>query len=504
MNLDCPRVFQQISNWINNCETTHSSCQNSGSSSARTLPRRLLRVDKDQVRLKEMKNNEEVVYTTLTHCWGRLPFFKTSSSNLCANMREIPLRILTKTFQDAIQVTRALGISYLWIDALCILQDSTVDWEMEFPKTVDLYKYSALNIVAGTEASESGLFRFRWPSRIPAVRRRQSWGQNFGIGWLGTEAFSDASGSTIEELPDGWRYISPPHRRGWALQEIRSARRNLVFQSDESRAGTSISAQLYLKCQQQIIWENGRCRSLESESDDDRAWYALVEQYSAQVLTVESDRFPAIAALAREHAQNTGDQYVAGLWKRDLLRGLLWRVDQETPSEETQSRESNPYYVAPSWSWASTGYKVKFCWPPNATILAEVLGWSVQEAGEDPYGRVTGGHLVVRGSSRAFTLAALPERNAGYDPGVVEIEARVGVGNDNIIRIRCWLDSLTTLGKLDDRRVIGLRITQRLGLVLIADQVVQNAFRRVGMMVIAKGDVEIWDLHSETKEVIIV
>jgi hypothetical protein len=364
----------------------------------------------------------------------------------------------------------------------------------------DYYKHSALNIVAGIDQPHLGLFEPRWPPRFPAGGRQQSLGQGFAVGWLGTEAFSDARGSSIEELPDSWRYISPVHRRAWTQQEIRLARRNLVFQSDESRDGISISAQLYLKCQEQIIWENGRCRSLEFEKDDDCVWYTLVEQYSGQRLAYESDRLPAISALAREHAWKIGDEYVAGLWKSELLRGILWRVDQDEYSDEAHSRYS-ANNAAPSWSWASARNKIKFCWPTNTTIRAEVIDYLVYLASRDPYGEVTGGHLIIRGSARSFALEDLPK---SYDPSVVDIEEEIGVGNGHAIRIRCWLDSPSALEKLDGRHVVGLRITQRLGLVLIADQVVLESFRRVGMMAIAKTDVGNWDLYSETKEIRLV
>jgi hypothetical protein len=102
MNLDCPRVFQQISSWINNCATTHSACINAGSSSARSSPSRLLRIDEEQVNLQEIANSKEVLYTTLTHCWESEPTFTTTRSSLQAHLDQIPFYMLNKTFQDAI------------------------------------------------------------------------------------------------------------------------------------------------------------------------------------------------------------------------------------------------------------------------------------------------------------------------------------------------------------------------------------------------------------------
>jgi hypothetical protein len=68
-------------------------------------------------------------YATLSHCWGRSTLAMTTLENLQKHIDSIPLDILPKTFRDAIVVCRQLGIQYLWIDRLCIVQNSSIDWE---------------------------------------------------------------------------------------------------------------------------------------------------------------------------------------------------------------------------------------------------------------------------------------------------------------------------------------------------------------------------------------
>jgi hypothetical protein len=77
-------------------------------------------------------------YAALSHCWGLYPLLTTTTSNISSHSSRppgrsgIPLSSLPRTFRDAILIKRALGLRYLWIDSLCIIQDSDVDWEREW------------------------------------------------------------------------------------------------------------------------------------------------------------------------------------------------------------------------------------------------------------------------------------------------------------------------------------------------------------------------------------
>jgi hypothetical protein len=69
-------------------------------------------------------------YICLSHCWGSSQLLTTTTMTLNERWYEIEWRKLPKTFQNAITVSRQLGIRFLWIDSLCILQDDTDDWQM--------------------------------------------------------------------------------------------------------------------------------------------------------------------------------------------------------------------------------------------------------------------------------------------------------------------------------------------------------------------------------------
>jgi hypothetical protein len=67
-------------------------------------------------------------YMTLSHCWGNLDILKLGNSNIRDMMHLINISLLCQTFLDAMEVTKALGVEYIWIESLCILQDSLDDW----------------------------------------------------------------------------------------------------------------------------------------------------------------------------------------------------------------------------------------------------------------------------------------------------------------------------------------------------------------------------------------
>ncbi|KAF1999587.1 hypothetical protein P154DRAFT_385906, partial [Amniculicola lignicola CBS 123094] len=81
-------------------------------------------------------------YLALSHCWGKVPEdapWKLTRFLLSQYQACVPLQVLPPTFREAIQITRALGERYLWIDSLCILQDCREDWATEAGKMADIY-----------------------------------------------------------------------------------------------------------------------------------------------------------------------------------------------------------------------------------------------------------------------------------------------------------------------------------------------------------------------------
>ena len=116
------------SSWIAECTNHHGTCRSNAEAS--TLPTRVLDVRNSKVKL-HLSKGEQAQYICLSHCWGQSQPLRNTKATLSSLTQGIAWNSLSQTFQDAIVVTRTLGICYLWIDSLCIVQDDNEDWEKE-------------------------------------------------------------------------------------------------------------------------------------------------------------------------------------------------------------------------------------------------------------------------------------------------------------------------------------------------------------------------------------
>jgi hypothetical protein len=121
--------------WLQMCQVSHRHCTRS-QSQARHPPTRLIdvsRVDSDGLVLvrhtRELK--QDASYFALSHCWGLVKTIMLTSRNKDALHNGIQIAELPPTYKDAVLITKALGCKYLWIDSLCIIQDSVDDWKRE-------------------------------------------------------------------------------------------------------------------------------------------------------------------------------------------------------------------------------------------------------------------------------------------------------------------------------------------------------------------------------------
>ncbi|KAF2144940.1 uncharacterized protein K452DRAFT_213182, partial [Aplosporella prunicola CBS 121167] len=281
-------------------------------------------------------------YVALSHCWGdpSAPPLKTVKNSIAQMMEAIPKDDLPKNFRDAIAATQALGVRYLWIDSLCIIQDDHKDWEKESARMCDTYRYADVTICAATGNSCHDGFLQR--------RRRdmRSSLPNYG-------AHNRSSYRKFFRNSTGWG------SRGWTLQESLMSTRRLVFNPNL----------MYLECGSYTLredaliekrhgsWIDATLKGSDEAIEDvlDRVWYLHASEYSSRRLTHVEDKLPAISALAKMVAEGTGAKYLAGLWKEDLIRGLNWHLDNDNPLslEDYLADVMHPTkFIAPSWSWA--------------------------------------------------------------------------------------------------------------------------------------------------------
>lgn len=93
---------------------------------------------------------ERPLYATLSHCWGKVPFLQLYRHNFLWFLIAIPTEHLPKTFKDALYTTKSLGLRYIWIDSLCIIQDDDSDWQREAFRVSSVYGGSHVNIAASS------------------------------------------------------------------------------------------------------------------------------------------------------------------------------------------------------------------------------------------------------------------------------------------------------------------------------------------------------------------
>lgn len=285
---------------------------------------------------------------------------------------------LSQTFRDAVILARQMLIRYLWIDSLCIIQDSADDWRAESSKMGEYYMNALFNIAAVSSSDGSaGCFMAR--DALPLTP--------CPISIRFPEGTPEASSQVFIRPSVGWDPVNeivgfqrpPLWRRAWVVQERLLSPRTLQFSSMQMSWKCRMGEGSERVPETSKIYEGGAGDKLFQEtlfglkkfnakskvpSLDDRlsigfgtkdelldlynAWYDLVTLYGKCLLTQPSDIFPAIAGIARVIALSISDRYICGLWLHDLHRGLLWSAP-----DSTASKPDLRHIRAPSWSWAS-------------------------------------------------------------------------------------------------------------------------------------------------------
>lgn len=347
-------------------------------------------------------------YITLSHTWGNIDILTTKIENLQRHKENIDLKDLPETFQDAVQVTRHLGVRYLWIDSLCIVQDDPDDWARESSKMASIYGNSYLTIAATSAKDGSeGLFKSRnvdffW-YRI-SEPTMQSSGQSAVL--RARRARKHDCLQSKDSSPYSIEHSEPLMERGWAFQERLLSRRVIHFASDEMIWECRQTA----RCECDSVYRDvqaGSSKWIRNMTDrlafeelvsgvanmtdigyQNRHWEHLVSAYTSLKITKDDNRLPAFSGIASILVD--AQDYMAGIRKNCAARDLLW-------GSRSFARRSQ-FYLAPTWSWASLIGGITF--PPlnkESKVLVDIIDISTVRSTVDLFGKVNEGEIRIRG-----------------------------------------------------------------------------------------------------------
>lgn len=419
--------------WLETCFREHTVCEANREDGF--LPTRLIDIGNKPngainprlVITNDVEHNplpQDTRYLTLSHCWGTsrgktVP--KTTTANLTAHLDGIEINTIPKTFLDAMEVVRGLGLRYIWIDSLCIIQDDKKDFEVECSRMHRIYSQAHCTIVVSgkqtrisisivrqliaVQASDSpdgdgGCFIPRHSGPAPlkvcklTAHNKHSIYQakylmdpfvlNHGRSRNGPEQAEvkiyPHFGPWVKSIQKGSVFT-----RGWCLQEREMSPRVLHFTRErllwECRQCVASEDKPELEPKQDVNKKlAAHLSSFRALDDNDNytyskskngllkkshKWEKLVEAYSKRALSVAMDKLPAISGIASSLAlRQPDDVYLAGLWRSNLLEGISWFPQKPPEPPILSSSEWPPTAVdpgIPSWSWAAYSGPIMFC-----------------------------------------------------------------------------------------------------------------------------------------------
>ena len=504
-----------------------------------TVPTRLLDVSSQLVRLVTAIGNT-ATYTSLSYCWGSSPQLRTTRCNVEAHKQGITFCSLPTTFQHAIVVTRKIGVKYLWIDSLCIIQDSEVDKTTECSKMDIYYRHSYLTISAlGAAGSTDGFLNAR--PNIPQARLFEN--DNLYLR------------PRTKPLPSIFK-AAALSQRGWTLQERILSTRVLHYdltemiwecQSCSAREGSTREHDVRRNVFDPATFDGNAFKELRLSaaagrlSDDNfgavTIWYNLIQQYTRRKLTYSSDALPGILGLATNMAATTGYHSMSGLWQEDLF-GLMWQVDHEggesrhsydlkyIPAEEGYNTTSmGPSLRGPTWSWAAPWKPVNFPFiyqrRTHSHKAASILNHIPSTATSGPSANLKSNFLALKASCKPISCYHphhYEDRNAGLG---LDFEVQMPYGaalahfdrlttseslfrneihpTNEVVHVSTRSKAVMIMECVDDAAwsepidFTSQRISRKIAyfLIVVPDETVAGASRRVGMG---------WTYHTEVFE----
>lgn len=364
----CPKVLDLARRWLEGCMTTHSQCcLPTVPAHPVWSPTRLLQISASDGSISNIRlvPNPNLLgskgYLTLSHRWGGADVVKLTKDTLDPFLMDIPLERLPRNFFDAVLVTIHLGFKFLWIDSLCIIQDSETDWQQESMNMGKVYRHAQCTIAAvGAQDSHGGLFKERNELELACCQLLGSRQGGYRPLWA--------------QKIDQWG-PKPLYERAWVMQEQCLSRRILEFEATsiswQCIAGSASEIRPSLQNREldmTVFYHlNRQVERMLTILDDQelsgnydslphsllhffsghwiQTWWQVIEMYTFRELTYMTDRMAAISGLINLISEARGVPVTYGIWVPYLVSDLLWRA-----WDPAEGRVTNDF---PSWSWLS-------------------------------------------------------------------------------------------------------------------------------------------------------
>lgn len=408
--------FNRLSVWVQTCTDNHPKCSPGSRTALQPLPNRVIHIKggSEEPHIKLINGTGKVgKYVCLSHRWGSgisgSPL-RLLPSNKSSFEQGILWSSIPRTFQDVLLIVRALGIDFLWIDSLCIIQGDEDDWQREAAAMSHYYQNSWLTIAATISGdSNQGLYSFLNDFHSATELRESRFIR------LSLEHPFPTQKWDIKKFP----LLS----RGWVYQERLLSPRVVHFTQDElifeCREGFYCGCGIYKSPGHNQVTPKFSYNQmlLEGGSENPERWHEIVSQYSHLSLTLVQDKLPAISGIAKQFESASRGElgaYLAGLWGKHIEINLLWYCTNRPRLFERPQPRS-----APSWSWASVGGGVAFEKPANLHLSGQntikILGHEISPTGTDKFGQLQSGHLTVSG----FIATGSIDYGSDEDRGII-------------------------------------------------------------------------------------
>lgn len=334
-----------------------------------------------------ISNGNTAPYVAVSYCWGAQgDNLTTTLETLTTRLEGIPWDKIPNTLQQAMRLTQLLGIRYIWIDSLCIIQNDGPDWRYHASQMASIYENAWIVLSATASSAVHGGLIANRNEALAAFRSHELWTADSQGQKLRVYVRKRLPHSNI--IPE---VVYPENQcplltRGWAFQERMLATRILHFLPEELL--WECRSEYWCECmssQADLVWNEGGLRSSAysramadpSTVDLNALWRTIISNYSHRQFSQYKDRLPALWGIARKF-QDTGMRgYCAGLWSSDLAISLMWETKgSNTTDYPVSSCDHTPVVPPPSWSWASTPFPVEWAVHElkSANLEAKVVG----------------------------------------------------------------------------------------------------------------------------------